>query len=311
MAKATKTCKVAKLVQELDEKPDAQAMQALAKLMKAGLVGRSRLVYISPAMASAWLNNNRINRKLDMNHVKKYVKILMGKKWIPASGTILRDKYGALLNGQHRLHAVVATGLGIWAYVCDELATEVYYAVDTDQKNRPLEALLPRELSHKKETAGMVNAIRWLDDPDLGDRPDKGLSYELLALYEKYHVSIAEIVKIMRRPQNRKFPASALAAFAYVHAAQHQVQQVKELAQELTTGIGRTATSMSGPLESVVASPKGTGKERIEMMLKTLRGIQLHLDGEFTARVLATPKGLQWARELHKVFEEELAKKAA
>jgi hypothetical protein len=67
-------------------------------------------VAVTPALAAQWLGRNLINRKLRPDRVARYVASINGGHWTIGNDDICFDPDGYLLNGQHRLTAVVQTG---------------------------------------------------------------------------------------------------------------------------------------------------------------------------------------------------------
>lgn len=65
---------------------------------------------ITPAIAAAWLAKNTSNRKLRKHLVERYRRDMETGRWgTPDSAYCLADD-GTLLNAQHRLHAIIASG---------------------------------------------------------------------------------------------------------------------------------------------------------------------------------------------------------
>ena len=66
---------------------------------------------ITPANAEAYLRNNAKHRKIKQKKVDEYVNEMKDGKWRLNGKVIIFDSNGRLLNGQHRLHAVVQSGV--------------------------------------------------------------------------------------------------------------------------------------------------------------------------------------------------------
>jgi hypothetical protein len=78
---------------------------------------RVQLTWISLKLAAQWLKMNTDNRKIYPKLVKRYATDIMNDNWELSIDLIIFDENGMLLNGQHRLHAVMMAQKGIWAYV--------------------------------------------------------------------------------------------------------------------------------------------------------------------------------------------------
>ena len=84
--------------------------------LKAALQTGQRIlnVEIDPALAAAILEDNPQNRPTKIGHIRKLVRILKDGLWNPdLGGSIAFSPEGRLTDGQHRLRAVVMSGISI------------------------------------------------------------------------------------------------------------------------------------------------------------------------------------------------------
>jgi hypothetical protein len=89
---------------------------------------------ITPEIATAWLKENRNNRRVRKSVVARYAADMASGDWRPGSGAIVFDKNKDLVDGQHRLLAVVSSGVTIVSTVTRGADPEVKEAIDTGQK---------------------------------------------------------------------------------------------------------------------------------------------------------------------------------
>ena len=85
---------------------------------------------ISPAMASSWLSHNRNNRRLNKKIVKKYERIIRNGQWRTTHQGIAFFTNGNIADGQHRLTAIVNTGITVRMMVVVGIALEDAFAID-------------------------------------------------------------------------------------------------------------------------------------------------------------------------------------
>lgn len=94
---------------------------------------RLNIVRVTPEIAERWLKNNGKNRKLSIVHAKKLAAVMAAGKWSLNGQTISFDDQGRLLDGQHRLTAVVLSGvpvdMAVATEVVDERAFQTYDAI--------------------------------------------------------------------------------------------------------------------------------------------------------------------------------------
>ena len=89
---------------------------------------------ITPDLASRLLEKNDCNRKLNRRVVRNYANDIQTGKWQVNGESIKIANDGTLLDGQHRLTAVVTTGIPIMSAIADNLDKEVFKSIDRGYK---------------------------------------------------------------------------------------------------------------------------------------------------------------------------------
>lgn len=70
-------------------------------------------ILVSPSLAREWLDKNIRNRPINENHVLQLKRRMDNGEWVLNGQPIVFGSDGSLLNGQHRLNAVVKHGNGV------------------------------------------------------------------------------------------------------------------------------------------------------------------------------------------------------
>lgn len=68
---------------------------------------------VTPELASEWLKKNYKNRSLSHDRIKQYTLAMISGNWVLTHQGIAFDDAGNLLDGQHRLQAVVKSGVTV------------------------------------------------------------------------------------------------------------------------------------------------------------------------------------------------------
>jgi len=79
---------------------------------------------ITPEMAAQYLGNNHKHREIRDSKVEKFAASLNDSDWQLNGKTIVFDADGKLLNGQHRLTAVVLSGKSLTTLVVKGIQKE-------------------------------------------------------------------------------------------------------------------------------------------------------------------------------------------
>lgn len=89
---------------------------------------------VTPEQAEAWLGRNKRNRHIRQSLVQQYARDMKDGNW-PYTGDAIRfDTDGNLLDGQHRLKAIVEAGVPLDIEVIRGLAPETQNVMDTGAK---------------------------------------------------------------------------------------------------------------------------------------------------------------------------------
>jgi hypothetical protein len=86
---------------------------------------RSQWIEVTPALAKTWLENNFRNRPLREDTVKAYARDMILKKWVATHQGIAFNDKDELIDGQHRLHAIVLAGVTVRMMVTFGLPSQV------------------------------------------------------------------------------------------------------------------------------------------------------------------------------------------
>lgn len=118
-----------------------------------------RIVDVTPEMAREILaNHNELNRRMNMGHVKALAHNMKTGTWRFNGDTIRFDKDGNLIDGQHRLKAVILADMTITFIFAEGFDSETIKTIDQEIKPRNLSDLLKiNEVENCNTIAGIIN----------------------------------------------------------------------------------------------------------------------------------------------------------
>lgn len=91
-----------------------------------------REVFITPSIAKDFLQSNTKNRKIKIPVVKRYANEITSGRWRTNTAEAIKiSKTNVILDGQHRLHAIVMANKGINMHVVNNLDDDVFDVLDT------------------------------------------------------------------------------------------------------------------------------------------------------------------------------------
>lgn len=106
---------------------------------------------ITPAKAEAYLKHNTSNRRIRPRKVERYTKVIREGRFQTTHQGIAFNCDGTLLDGQHRLSAIVAAGKAVRMWVARHLPRESLYGIDQGAVRRPLDIIGPLGIQHSEE----------------------------------------------------------------------------------------------------------------------------------------------------------------
>jgi hypothetical protein len=150
----------------------------------------TQIVKVTPEMATKWLEDNLVNRNIRPKVVAAYRRDMENGRWEFTGETIQRSASGALLNGQHRLHALAGSeGVDhIEMLVVSGLPDKTQSLMDQGVARHIRDAMLI-EHGHIKNSTTVASICRWMVLC-----PDCGPGTTPSALRNK--VSAAEVVDL-------------------------------------------------------------------------------------------------------------------
>lgn len=194
---------------------------------------------ITPEVAAEWLKKNVGNRPLSKAVVEFYAACMRRGEWVFAGDPIRFDQDGNLIDGQHRLAAVVLSGVTVEAVVITGLArNEVMPALDQGSVRTRGHILAIAGHANYRSLAG---ALAWLYRYETGNllktrsgaRDSRYQMLELLAKNPKLPESVSLITALKKA---RKLVPEGAAAFLHYVFSKHDAKAATGFFRALDSG---------------------------------------------------------------------------
>lgn len=117
------------------------------------------LMFVTPEQAEQWLGKNVGNRRLRKALYTRYSRDLAERRWRENGASIVRAKDGTLLDGQHRLHAIVVAGVGAWMLVVQNVDPVAQPTIDDGAKRTLADRLTFRGEVNSHRSAAVVRRV--------------------------------------------------------------------------------------------------------------------------------------------------------
>lgn len=266
---------------------------------------------ITPEKAEAYLAKMPANRSLRQDHVEMLARDMKAGKWVLSNDSLAFNKKGEFIDGQHRLKAVIFSGVTVPMFVTYNLSEE---AADTIDRNIPRTHGDMLTLNHQIPRGRRVAAVArmlWFLEQDEVD----------FSMHTK--TSVADIIDVTQRwrseiewgldhvpprvePGIPSGGAPTIAAFVFMRAL--APSRIDRLAERFVKGEG------DGPVRAMravlVRDSAKTNRHPLHMLELMLRGIEAYLAGERLTRLL--PNGvIERARLARADYEQGVSRPKA
>ena len=199
---------------------------------------RTQQVAVTPTVASAWLRRNDANRKLRQRAVKQYAHDIRRGAWKPTGETIKFSTTGRLLDGQHRLAAIVDSGVSIEMSVTTGLDNGAFDVIDTGRSRTGVDVLVIEGVG-LRESATVATALPLIINYQLGLEPHHRSRHSNQALIEVWNAQEAVQCSsqfIAKLPRRVMPITHSKALFLHWAFCQRDVAAADEFIERLFTG---------------------------------------------------------------------------
>jgi|3_EtaG_2_1085321.scaffolds.fasta_scaffold30377_2 hypothetical protein len=140
------------------------------------------VVRVTPKLAEKWLGKNTHNRRVRARYVQDLARDMTAGKWVFNGDSIRFAKDGALMDGQHRLMAIVESGVTVKCHVVYGLDYAVMPSIDTGRVRTAADMFKlngERHCNILSAATGIMFIVENHGMAALGDKSSGGTRYEL------------------------------------------------------------------------------------------------------------------------------------
>jgi hypothetical protein len=203
---------------------------------------------VSPDQAKKWLETTKLNRRLSSENVDHLFMQMKQGAWMQTGDSIKFGTDGALLDGQHRLSALVKYGEPLKLTVVEGLNPEVFQVLDTGKVRSAADVLSANGLKYAHNLAALARAIILYQagrySASSGSAKFKATNKNILDFVKKNDV-LYEINAYCQNHVYENFRFIPLSTLGMIYYALSKKNQTKcdHFFEKLATGIDLGATS--------------------------------------------------------------------
>lgn len=175
-------------------------------------------VRLTPVVAERLLERNVHNRKLSEKVVQKYVAEINAGEWRLTPGSVALDDKGCLVDGQHRLHAVVRSQKAVPMLITFGLPAASQEKVDRQRRRSLFDALFLSGMASGRQEVEIATCLtRRLVRSESGVIPTDHLVKQTLDCHLDHIRSVIALMKGANKSKRGLSQASFLAAATLYH----------------------------------------------------------------------------------------------
>ena len=190
----------------------------MPQLSVPGLNPRADIITVTPDLAKEWLDRNVHNRPLRKSKVVNYARDMRAGHWALNGEAVKFAVDGVLLDGQHRLHAVIAADATVQMLVVTGLANDTQTTMDSGVKRTTGDALGLEGQKNSQMLAAILKKIWMWEQGDYkfaaNYAPTTAECAALLAQHPEIHRSVEIALHV--RSTFRAMPPSVTGCAHYV-----------------------------------------------------------------------------------------------
>lgn len=254
---------------------------------------RSTVMDVSPELAKKWLQEkNTCNRAIRSSVVNRYARDMAAGQWKVSHQGIAFDHDGTLLDGQHRLGAIVLSGVTVQMLVVFDVESESQMVMDDHARRAAEDNLnLGGRLGVSRADVAMARCVSAFFNVPSRSPTTTEIGEIIWELMEGMDFAIRKRVKSSSSRGINSAPVWTSIALAWYYAPDiEKLERFCDIAygRQFASGEGSAAAVMLRELCLRNGATAGGESERHKLFLKSCRAISAFLADEPLSRLHAT-----------------------
>tara|TARA_R110000782_G_scaffold247094_1_gene333797 strand:+ start:372 stop:1163 length:792 start_codon:yes stop_codon:yes gene_type:complete len=146
---------------------------------------KTEIRIITPSAAEEILGRNPNNRKITKSHVAFLADQMRSGQWQFDGQPIRFDSFGRLLDGQHRLTAIVESGRSIELLVVSGIDEKAFQVMDTGKRRSGSDSLSAMGIQYPNEIAAAAKMVMRLKKNEFDQARLKSTNTDIINWYEE------------------------------------------------------------------------------------------------------------------------------
>lgn len=199
---------------------------------------KTELRNITPELATKMLEKNFNNRKISDRHVVYLSNQMRDNQWQFDGQPVRFDKFGRLLDGQHRLSAVVKSGKTIQFLIVSGLDESTFKVMDTGKNRSAGDVLSVMGLKYSTDIASIAKTVLAFKRNSFSHSATRVVNSEIVEWYNNND----NIVDIIRQADSHRSSFSGVLSRSHISVFMYLFNEInieasEEFIRKLCTGL--------------------------------------------------------------------------
>jgi hypothetical protein len=255
---------------------------------------RTCIETITPEMAADYLLRNKSNRKVSWHHVDSLCRAMISDKFDLTHQGIAFDERGYLIDGQHRLHAIIKANKPVRISVTYGVGGESRISIDTQMRPRSYADALTIEGDDLATKQTIAACRMWM----LLNGNSKPALFEVREFLARHRESIRLAVEIAAG--NSILNHGSILGMLVIAVEAGHAEEIRNWAEAVKTGVAREdwQTSATRFREWWLSSPKSGGSStRCEYCRRIFASMDAWINRRGLSKLYAR-ESIDWIKQL-------------
>lgn len=244
--------------------------------------------FVTPETAAEWLlDHNKNNRKIRATRVTAYARDMRSGDWMATHEAIAFNCDGTLIDGQHRLEAVIESGIPGWFLVFHGVPKAVARVIDSNATRSASDAL---KIVHGKDATARDVTVAKIIYRGGRNKMYAPTRSEALEMYSKYESAVNTVSSMFEGPSTHIAISPVMGVIGRALLSGVSETKLRKFASVLVSGVSEEPKdAWIVKLRDRLLAPQRTGNHRHRATIYDVTAFALRawLDGKLP--VLLTP----------------------
>ena len=253
---------------------------------------KTEKVLVTPHHAEKWINNMRRNRPVSDRVVNQYARDMERGNWLLTHQGIAIDEDGQLIDGQHRLWAIVLTGKSVWMTVTTGLPSTTVNGsglsiMDVTDQARPRDVGQQFHIQHGIKNSKLVAAACRVLAISCAPWCQKVSTPEAIQIYKMLAKPFQDFCQMAVGSKPKIGNSAALAAISFVSTI--KPKEAEQFGRQLYYGEGLRRGMPAYQLRNFLLGNIVRSTKSTEVFMRTTcSAIRAYLEGREIAKLYSS-----------------------